>query len=100
MKELEQKIRTLIPEYKALGLTGMKDMTESGLPIPPNSIPMLGFDGQFGKTVLGGMANVLRVRENLESYDEDPGPYDFPEGSVAAPASQEELERDGIELPN
>ena len=93
--DLDEKIRQLIPGYKTLGTTGMHDMTESGMPIPPNSIPMLGFDGQFGKTILGGMANVLRVRENIETY-EDPGPYKFPEGSVATPATEEELERDGI----
>ena len=95
--DLDEKIRQLIPEYMTLGTTGMKDMAESGMPIPPNSIPMLGFDGQFGKTVLGGMANVLKVRENIETY-EDPGPYQFPEGSVAAPAMEEELEKDGIKI--
>ncbi|MGA8165053.1 MAG: copper oxidase [Waddliaceae bacterium] len=95
--DLDEKIRQLIPGYKTLGTTGMHDMTESGLPIPPNSIPMLGFDGQFGNTVLGGMANILRVREHIDTY-EDPGPYQFPEGSVAGPPTKEELERDGITL--
>lgn len=94
--DLDEKIRQLIPGYKTLGTTGMKDMTQSGLPIPPNSIPMLGYDGQFGNTVLGGMANILRVREDLETYDEDPGPYRFPEGSVASRATKEDLKRDGI----
>ncbi|MCH9609190.1 MAG: Cell division protein FtsP [Chlamydiales bacterium] len=94
--DLDQKIQQLIPGYKTLGVRGMRDMTESGMPIPHNSIPMLGFDGQFGDTVLGGMANVLRVRENLKNYNENPGPYHFPKGSVAAPPTREELERDGI----
>ena len=86
--DLNEKISRLIPGYMTMGTTGMRDMTESGMPIPPNSIPMLGFDGQFGNTVLGGMANVLRIREHLDNY-EDPGPYHFPEGSVAAPATAE-----------
>ncbi len=96
MTGLQEKIRQLIPGYMAMGLTGMEDMTQSGMAIPPNSIPMLGFDGQFGNTVLGGMANVLRVRKDLKAYEKDPGPYHFPEGSVAAPPTQADLERDGI----
>jgi hypothetical protein len=56
---------------------------------------MFGYDGQFGQTVLGGMANILRVRENITSY-EDPGPYQFPQGSVAAPATEEELRKNNI----
>ena len=80
-------------EHEALDRT---HMTQSRMPIPPNSIPMLGFDGQFGNTVLGGMANVLRVRKDLKAYEKDPGPYHFPEGSVAAPPTQADLERDGI----
>jgi len=97
MGDLDQRIAELIPGYKTLGRTGMMDMTKSGLPIPENSIPMLGFDGQFGPTVLGGMANILRVRKDITTY-ENPGPYHFPKGSVAAPASREELENDGIQL--
>lgn len=73
----------------------MMDMTKMGLPLPPNSIPMLGYEGQFGQTVLGGMANILRIREKTDHY-KDPGPYPFPKGSVAAPPTQSELERDGI----
>ena len=63
--------------------------------IPKNSIPMLGYDGPFGQIVLGGMANILRVREKTDHY-KDPGPYPFPRGSIAAPATQGDLLRDGI----
>jgi intracellular sulfur oxidation DsrE/DsrF family protein len=38
------------------------------------------------------------VREDIDSY-EDPGPYDFPEGTVARPARREELRSDGIDVP-
>jgi FtsP/CotA-like multicopper oxidase with cupredoxin domain len=93
--DFDEKVRTLIPGYKTMGTTGMKDMTKTGMPIPKNSIPMLGYDGPFGQTVLGGMANILRVRAKTDHY-KDPGPYAFPRGSVAAPATQGDLLRDKI----
>ncbi len=93
--DLDEKIRKLIPGYMTMGTTGMQDLTKTGMPIPPNSIPMLGLDGQFGQTVLGGMANVLRVREGITTY-EDPGPYHFPDGTVAESATKAELKRNGI----
>ncbi len=95
---LDEKIRNLIPGYMTMGTTGMRDMTRTGMPIPENAIPMRGYRGQFGQTVLGSMANVLRVRENLESY-ENTGPYHFPEGTVAREARPEELEADGVKVP-
>ena len=94
--DLDEKVRKLVPGYMTMGTTGMMNMANSTMPLPPNSIPMFGIDDQFGSSVFGGMANILRVRDNLESYDEDPGPYDFPRGSVAAPATQAELRRDRI----
>jgi len=96
-KGLDEKIRKLVPGYMTMGTRGMMDMTRTGMPLPQNSIPMRGFKGQFGQTVMGGMANVLKVRENIENY-EDPGPYEFPGGTVAWPATQAELEADGIEI--
>ena len=94
-KDLDEKIRKLIPGYMTMGTTGMRDMTKMGMPLPPNSIPMLGFTAQFGQTVMGGMANVLKVRENITDY-EDPGPYNFPKGTISWRASKEEIERDSI----
>jgi manganese oxidase len=79
-KDLDQKIGKLIPGYMTMGTEGMQDMTKMGMPLPPNSIPMVGFEGQYGPTVFGGMANILKVRDGITSY-EDPGPYKFPEGS-------------------
>ncbi|NGX51519.1 MAG: Copper resistance protein A [Chlamydiae bacterium] len=93
--DFDKRVRTLIPGYRTMGTTGMRDMTKTGLPIPKNSIPMLGYDGPFGQTVFGGMANILRVRAKTDNY-RDPGPYFFPRGSIAAPATQGELQRDGI----
>ncbi len=95
--KLDEQISDIIPGYMTMGTDGMRDMTRSGMPLPENSIPMLGGTFQFGATVLGGMANVLRVRENIDSY-EDPGPYDFPDGTVAREATAEELSRDKIDV--
>lgn len=92
---VDEKIRKLIPGYMTMGTAGMRDMTKTGMPLPENSIPMLGYTGQFGQTVMGSMANILKVRENIENY-EDPGPYAFPEGTVSRQATAEELEADGI----
>jgi len=92
---VDEKIRKLIPGYMTMGKAGMRDMTKMGMPLPENSIPMLGYTGQFGQTVLGSMANVLKVREDIDSY-EDPGPYDFPEGTVSRKATEEEMKTDGI----
>ncbi len=91
----EKKMQKLIPNYKILGTTGMKDMTKSGLSIPKNSIPMLGYKGQFGQTALGGMANILRIRKKTNNY-KDPGPYSFPRGTIASPATEGDLQKDGI----
>ncbi len=93
----DEKVRELIPGYMTMGTSGMRDMTKTDMPLPTNSIPMLGYTGQFGQTVLGSMANVLMVREDIDSY-ENPGPYDFPEGTVAREATAEELEADGIDV--
>lgn len=93
----DEKVSELIPGYMTMGTSGMRDMTKTGMPLPANSIPMLGYTGQFGQTVLGSMANVLMVREGIDSY-ENPGPYDFPEGTVAREATAEELKADGIEV--
>lgn len=93
--DFEQRMQKLIPGYMLMGIAGMHDMTKTGLPIPENSIPMLGYDTPYGQTVFGGMANILRIRETTDNY-KDPGPYDFPKGTQAAPATKSDLKRDGI----
>lgn len=92
---VDEEIRKLIPGYMTMGAAGMRDMTRTGMPLPENSIPMLGYAGQFGQTVLGSMANILMVREDIESYDY-PGLYEFPNGTVSRKATTEELTADGI----
>lgn len=93
--DFDERVQNLIPGYMTMGTKGMRDMSETGMPIPKNSIPMWGYDGPFGKTVFGGMANILRVREKTDKY-KDPGPYAFPRGSIAAPATKGDLLRDRI----
>ena len=44
---------------------------------------MMTGEGPFGPIEMGGMFSVFKVRENLASYDEDPGWYQHPEGTVA-----------------
>jgi hypothetical protein len=45
---------------------------------------------------MGGLFNILNVRESLTSYD-DPGWYNYPPGTVASLASASELRKDGID---
>jgi manganese oxidase len=45
-----------------------------------------------------GLFTVVKVRDDLKSYDEDPGWYQHPPGTVALKASDAELARDGIDV--
>jgi hypothetical protein len=96
----DEKVREVIPGYMTMGTSGMRDMTRTGMPLPDNSIPMRGFKGQFGQPMMGSMVNILKVRENIDTYD-NPGPYNFPEGTVAYEATEAQLKADGIDIdPN
>ena len=81
-----------------MGTDGMGDMATMGMQVPKNSLPMVGGPGPFDYITMGGLFTVLKVRENLASYD-DPGWYQNPPGTVADLASAEMLKRDGIEIP-
>lgn len=93
---LDGKITRLLPEYMTMGTTGMGEHMH--MAVPPNSIPMKGKEGPFAFISMGGLVNVLKVRDHLESYDRDPGWYDHPKGTVANIASAADLRRDGIEV--
>jgi FtsP/CotA-like multicopper oxidase with cupredoxin domain len=95
-KGMSEKVRKLVPSYMVMGDTGMGDMGEMGMPVPKNSIPMVGGDGQFGYITMGGMFTIFKVRESITNY-EDPGWYKHPEETVADVASDKDLKRDGIE---
>ena len=94
---IAKRARTLLPGYMSMGETGMGDMAGMGMPVPKNSIPMVGGDGPFDVITMGGMFTILKVRETLESYD-DPGWYQYPAGSVADLAQAAELARDGVKI--
>jgi hypothetical protein len=47
---------------------------------------------------MGGLFTILKVRDQLKSYDEDPGWYQHPAGTVALKASDADLARDGIDV--
>lgn len=98
---LDKRVRSLLPDYMTMGQEGMGDMAEMGMPVPQNSIPMVGAKGPFDYITMGGMFTILKVRETLPSgYDVDPGWYEHPPGTVAWAAAPAELRHDGIDPDN
>ena len=87
-KDLVDKISNLVPDYMAMGQTGMAEMNEMAsmmaMPIPENTLPMMTGTGQFGAIDMGGMFSVVKVREGLAKGNfKDPGAYKHPSGTVA-----------------
>jgi manganese oxidase len=83
-----------------MGHTGM-DMGKMAevMPYPRNTIAMKGATGPFGDYIsMGGLLTILKVRDRLARYDEDPGWYEHPAGTVAMKATDAELVRDGIDV--
>jgi manganese oxidase len=101
-RDLDRKIQRLLPDYMTMGSDGMAEHGEhiagGHVKAPDNSIPMLGGPGPFDPITMGGLLTLLKVRERLDGYDRDPGWYRHPEGTVATPATTDELRRDGIHL--
>ncbi len=98
--DVDKKLQSLLPGYMTMGQTGMDmgNMAEM-MPMPANSIPMKGAVGAFGDNItMGGMFTIVKVRDRLASYDQDPGWYQHPPGTVALTASAEDLARDGIDV--
>ena len=99
-RNVAEKIRPLLPAYMTHGHTGM-DMGRMAeiMPYPPNTISMKGATGPFGDYIsMGGLFTVVKVRDDLRSYEEDPGWYQHPPGTVALKASDADLARDGINV--
>ena len=66
-----------------MGQTGM-DMGRMAevMPYPKNTIAMKGASGPFGDYIsMGGLFTIIKVRDQLKSYDEDPGWYKHPAGN-------------------
>jgi manganese oxidase len=94
---LDEHVRKVVPGYMTMGATGMAEMGDMGMPVPPNSIPMLGGKGKHDIITMGGMFTILKVRDGIKSF-EDPGWYDAPPGSLASTAGEDDLQRDGIDV--
>jgi hypothetical protein len=78
------KITKLIPDYMAMGSTGMAEMGSMEMPVPENTLPMMTGQGPFGPMEMGGMFTVVKVRPDLKPGDySDPGWYRQPPGTVA-----------------
>jgi manganese oxidase len=87
-EDLVAKINNLVPDYMAMGETGMAEMSDMAemmpMPLPENTLPMMTGKGQFGAIDMGGMFSTLKVREGLAKNDyKDPGAYQHPKGTVA-----------------
>ena len=81
-----------------MGASGMGEMGEMHMALPENSIAMVGGYGPFDFITMGGMFTNLKVREENVTPGVDPGWYNHPPGTVASPATKDELSRDGITL--
>lgn len=93
---LDARIRKLIPGYMVMGETGMGEMGDMGMDVPRNSLPMVGGPGKYDYITMGGMFTLLKVRDELPSDGSDPGWYEFPPGTRATNATEEDLRRDGV----
>jgi len=97
--DMDSRARHLVPNYMAMGTEGMGDMAEMGMPVPENSIPMVGAQGPFDYITMGGMFTIVKVRDfDVGEKNEDPGWYKNPPGTVADLAKKEDMDRDGIEV--
>lgn len=94
----DQGVRRLLPNYMTMGQTGMGEMADMGMAVPKNSIPMVGGKGAYDTITMGGMFTIVKVRDDLESYEGDPGWYRMPPGTQATLAKPEDLVRDGVKV--
>jgi FtsP/CotA-like multicopper oxidase with cupredoxin domain len=97
---LDRRVRPLLPGYMTMGQHGMGDMAEMGMPVPRNSIPMVGARGPYDYITMGGMFTLLQVRDEIAgdalASQKSPGWYQGPDAERAQPASAADLLRDGI----
>jgi hypothetical protein len=90
----DRKLAETVPAFAAME-GGAMDPDAPDVTLPKNSRPMLGGAAGHGYVTMGGMVTVLKVRDAITSYG-DPGDYEAPPGTLAGPATAEELARDGI----
>ena len=97
--DLDKRMQSLLPGYMTMGATGMDMAGHIGMmAMPRNTIAMKGAAGPFEHISMGGLVTVVKVREQLKSYEEDPGWYEHPNGTVALKATEDELRRDGVDV--
>src|SRR6185369_3727034 len=95
--QLDERVRKVVPGYMTMGQTGMADMGDMAMPVPANSIPMLGARGKHDYITMGGMFTVLKTRDGIRNY-RDPGWYEAPAGTTAVAAEAADMRRDGIDV--
>jgi len=93
---LNKKMQKLVPGFMAMGADGMGEMGNMGMPVPRNSLPMVGAQGQFDYITMGGMFTILKVRDEIPADGSDVGWYKNPEGTISDVAPENDLKRDGI----
>ncbi|MDZ4693594.1 MAG: copper oxidase [Deltaproteobacteria bacterium] len=96
--KLDARMDRVVPRYMTMGTTGMGNMAEMEMDIPPNSLPMRGGAGPFSYIDMGGMFTLLKVRERADAADKA-GWYPHPPGSVATLADPVRMKNDGIVAP-
>lgn len=84
--KLQERLDQVAPGAMAMGTTGMAEHAAHQLHVGslPNTLPMMAGTGPFGPIEMGGMFTVMKIRERLASYDEDPGWYEHPPGTLAS----------------
>ncbi|HKU41739.1 MAG TPA: multicopper oxidase domain-containing protein [Polyangiales bacterium] len=96
-EQLDRRMTKVLPSYMTMGKTGMGDMGEMKMPVPPNSLPMRSTPGPFGGIDMGGMFTVLKVRDDPRAEDAL-GWYEYPQGSISHRADAASLAADGIDV--
>ncbi|HWB19308.1 MAG TPA: copper oxidase [Phycisphaerales bacterium] len=92
----DERVRGVLPGYMTMGEAGMSGMSDMGMRVPENSIPMVGGAGPYDEITMGGMFTILKVRERLESYESDPGWYANTQEPQATIADVEAMRRNGV----
>lgn len=82
--KVSKRIEGLLPGFMPMGQDGMGEMQDMARHMkgPKNTLPMMSGKGPFGNIEMGGMFTVVKVRDDITSY-EDPGWYSYPQGTVA-----------------
>jgi hypothetical protein len=90
--KVDGRIARHLPGYMTMGQTGMGEMAKMQMPLPANSISMIGAEGPFGYIDMGGMFTLIKVRPPGQGSTW----YSHPAGTVARAATDAELAADGI----